>query len=312
MPLPDDHLAYPQRRYGMDHARYGWSELVDRPAVSWPGGAPVALWVMPILQWFPLDSSGKPFRAPGALTMPYPDYRHYTQRDYGNRVGIYRILDVLDELEIKGSVAANAAVAERYPGLVRDVVAAGHEIVAHGLDMDHLHHGGLSVADESALVARSLETLRRVSGQPVTGWLSPGRSQSAATPDILAAHGVLWSCDWAHDDMPVRMQVASGQHWTMPLAQETDDRAVLLDFHHSEDSFRDQLVDRFACLAAEAKATGGGRIMSVPLHAWVAGVPHRIGLVREALAAILAQGPVWSAGGSQVLDAFRGQEGRDG
>jgi peptidoglycan/xylan/chitin deacetylase (PgdA/CDA1 family) len=205
----------------MDHDRYGWSDLFDRPPVRWPGSARVALWIMPILQWFPLDSPAKPFRAPGGLTMPYPDLRHYTNRDYGNRVGIFRILDVLDELGLTASVAMNGAVAERYPSLVGEVASRRMELVAHGLDMGRVHHSELSETDETALVSQTLDLLRRASGQPVEGWLSPGRAQSYRTPDILARHGVRYGCDWANDDMPYAMLTETGPLYAMPLAQET-------------------------------------------------------------------------------------------
>ena len=304
MPLPNDHLQYPRREHGMDHDLYAWSDLFNRPKAAWPKGARVALWVAPLLQWFPIDSTGKPFRAPGALTMPYPDYRHYTNRDYGNRVGIFRILDVMSELKIPGSVATNAAVAERYPGLIREVVGRGHEIVAHGLDMDHLHYGGMPEAEEADLVRRSLDILRSASGQPVTGWLSPGRSQSHATLGLLAENGVAYACDWANDDMPIRMTTQKGQVWAMPFAQETDDRIVMLDFKHTEDSWLGQVKDRFDVLYREAEVHGG-RIVSIPLHAWVAGVPYRIGLVREALLYMAGHEGVWAATGADILAAFR-------
>jgi peptidoglycan/xylan/chitin deacetylase (PgdA/CDA1 family) len=308
MPLPPDHLEYPQRRHGMDHDRYGWSDLSERVPVAWPGRAKVALWVTPILQWFPLNASAKPFRAPGGLTMPYPDLRHYTSRDYGNRVGIFRILDVLDELRCPASVAMNAAVAERYPTLVGEATGRGLEILAHGQDMGTLHHGGLSPEEEGAVVARALGTLREASGQAVTGWLSPGRSQSFTTPDILAANGVSYACDWANDDMPYPMRTANGPLWAMPLAQETEDRTVLLDFHHTEDDWLLQLKDRFDTLYREADRFGG-RIVSVPLHAWVAGVPYRIGIVREALSYMLGHGAVWAATGADILAAFQSASG---
>lgn len=307
MPLPADHLAYPHRRHGMDHHRYGWSDLVDRPPVRWPGGARVALWVTPILQWFPLNAPAKPFRAPGGLTMPYPDLRHYTNRDYGNRVGIYRILDLLAELDLRASVAANAAIAERYPVPIRDVAEAGHEIVAHGLDMGHVHHSGLSRDEETELVSRSLGILRRASGQPVTGWLSPGRAQSHLTPDILAAQGVAYACDWANDDMPYAMRTEAGPLYAMPFAQETDDRTVLLEFHHTEDDWLVQVKDRFDVLYREAERHGG-RVVSVPLHAWVAGVPYRIGAVRDALTYMIGHAGVWAATGAEILQAFRASE----
>jgi peptidoglycan/xylan/chitin deacetylase (PgdA/CDA1 family) len=290
----------------MDHDLYAWSDLFDRPKVAWPNGARVALWVAPLLQWFPIDSTGKPFRAPGALTMPYPDYRHYTNRDYGNRVGIFRILDVMAELGIRGSIATNAAVAERYPGLVNEVVERGHEILAHGLDMDHLHYGGMPEDEEADLVRRSLAILRSASGQPVTGWLSPGRSQSHATLRLLAENGVTYACDWANDDMPFQFSTAKSQIWAMPFAQETDDRTVMLDFKHTEDSWLQQVKDRFDVLYREAEAFGG-RIVSIPLHAWVAGVPYRIGAVREALSYMMGHEGVWAATGAEILDAFAAQ-----
>jgi peptidoglycan/xylan/chitin deacetylase (PgdA/CDA1 family) len=292
----------------MDHDRYGWSDLFERAPVAWPGGAKVALWVTPILQWFPLNAGAKPFRAPGGLTMPYPDLRHYTNRDYGNRVGIFRILDVLDELGCPASVAMNAAVAERYPALVGEVTGRGHEILAHGQDMGTLHHSGLSAEEEAAIVSRALATLRQASGQPVAGWLSPGRAQSFATPDILAANGVRYACDWANDDMPFAMRTVRGPLWAMPLAQETEDRTVLLEFHHTEDEWLRQLKDRFDVLYREADRFGG-RIVSVPLHAWVAGVPYRIGIVREALSYMLGHDAVWAASGAEILAAFQASSG---
>ena len=84
MTMPDDYLQYANRRYGMDHDRYDWSMLSARKPVAWPNGARVALWVVPALEWFPLDMAGKPFKPPGAMQTAYPDLRHYTLRDYGN------------------------------------------------------------------------------------------------------------------------------------------------------------------------------------------------------------------------------------
>jgi peptidoglycan/xylan/chitin deacetylase (PgdA/CDA1 family) len=203
----------------------------------------------------------------------------------------------------------NAAVAERYPMLMREVVSRGHEVVAHGQDMGTLHHSGLSAEEEGAIVSRSLGILREAAGQPVTGWLSPGRAQSFATPDILAAHGVSYACDWANDDMPFAMRTAHGPLWAMPLAQETEDRAVLLDFHHTEDDWLLQLKDRFDVLYREADRFGG-RIVSVPLHAWTAGVPYRIGIVREALSYMLGHDAVWAATGAEILAAFQAASGK--
>ena len=304
MPVNDDYLRYPARRHGMDHDRYEWSDLFARPSVAWPDGARIALWITPIAQWFPLTMSNKPFASPGGLTMPFPDFRHYTNRDYGNRVGIYRLLRLLKEYGLPASVALNGILAERYRSLVDDVAAAGHEIIAHGLDMGHLHHSGLQEAEEVAIVDRALGLLRERSGQGVTGWLSPGRAQSHGTPDILVRHGIRYACDWANDDMPYVMRTSAGPLAAMPMAYETDDRVVMLELHQSEASWVDQVKDRFDVLYRESE-THGGRIMSLPLHAWVSGVPYRVSYVREALDYILGHSGVWPATGAQILDAFR-------
>lgn len=308
MSLPENYLSYPQRHHGMDHERYTWSDLFEREPVHWPDKARVALWVMPILQWFPLDMTAKPFRAPGGLTMPFPDFRHYTNRDYGNRVGIYRILQLLDDLKIPASVALNAAIAERYPSLIRELLSHDVEIVAHGQDMGRVHHSGLSREDENALIRNALETLRAATGQSVSGWLSPGRAQSTNTPDLLASNSVRYSCDWANDDMPYAMKVSQGTHYAMPMSYETDDRMVALDFHQNEIEWLQQIKDRFDVLYRESEQYGG-RIISLPLHAWVAGVPYRIGRVREALEYMLSHGGVWAARGSDILSAFIASQG---
>ena len=138
MSLGDDYLKYAKRRYGMDHDRYRWSILQKRKPVTWPGGARVALWVVPALEFFPLDQPAQPFKAPGGMVTPYPDLRHYTLRDYGNRVGVFRVFDVLDRLGIKASVAVNSKVAERYPFLIHEIGRREWEIVAHGVDMGRL------------------------------------------------------------------------------------------------------------------------------------------------------------------------------
>ena len=122
MALGAEHLAYPQRRHGMDHDRYDWSMLGQRPPVAWPNGKKLALWVNVGLQFFPMNP-GSPVRLPGSMSMPYPDLRHFTLRDYGNRVGIYRFLDAFDAHGVKPTLAVNAGLAERYPYLFEHMLA---------------------------------------------------------------------------------------------------------------------------------------------------------------------------------------------
>lgn len=302
--LPNDYLDYPLRRHGMDHQRYDWSMLPRRTPVRWPGGARIALWVVPALEWFPLDMKGQPFKPPGAMQTAYPDLRHYTLRDYGNRVGIFRIMQALERHGIPATAAVNAAVAVRYPALIEACVQRGWELIGNGLDMDHLHHGGLDPAQERAWIAQTLDILQRATGQPVRGWLSPAKSESFVTPDLLAQAGLDYVCDWVNDDMPYAMHTEHGPLVAMPHPIDIDDTTILVQNHHTEDDFRDALIDQFDLLYREA-SEDNGRVMAISLHPWVIGQPYRIGALEEALAHIMRHRGVWAATGSQILDAWR-------
>lgn len=302
--ISDDYLKYPKRRYGMDHERYEWSMLHTRPKIAWPGGARVALWVVPALQWFPLDQQGKPFKPIGSLQTAYPDLRHYTLRDYGNRVGIYRVMKALDKHGLRASVAVNAAVATRYPSLMKEIGARNWEIVGHGLDMDRVHHEGM--AGEAEVISRSLEALR-AHGQ-VRGWLSPAKSESHQTLDLLAAEGIDYVCDWVNDDMPYEMHAGGRTLHSMPHPSDVDDAGLLVGMHHDEDELRDQWIDHFDALYEES-ATEGGRIVTLSLHAWAIGQPYRIGTLETVLAHIMKHSGVWPATGSEILDAWMAQQG---
>ncbi|MEY3486570.1 MAG: hypothetical protein RL075_575 [Pseudomonadota bacterium] len=306
-PLPADYMDYPLRRYGMDHERYDWSMLPKRKPVAWPHQARVALWVVPALEWFPLNMAGQPFKPPGAMQTAYPDLRHYSLRDYGNRVGIFRIMKALEKHGIRPTVAVNAAVAVRYPSLINECTQRGWEIMANGLDMDHLHHGGLALDDEKKLIDTTLDILRKASGQAVRGWLSPAKSESAATLDLLGAAGLDYVSDWVNDDMPYAMRTASGPIHAMPHPIDIDDHTILVQNHHTEDDFRDQLCDQFDLLYKES-ATAGGRIMAISLHPWVIGQPYRIRALEEALAHIMRHPGVWAATGSEILDAWKASQ----
>jgi peptidoglycan/xylan/chitin deacetylase (PgdA/CDA1 family) len=307
MALPEDYLRYPHRQRGMDHDRYDWSILFRRPRVEWPGGARVALWVVPCLEWFPLDMPSTPFRPPGGLERPYPDYWNYTHRDYGNRVGVFRVMKVLDALGIRATAAVNAAVCERYPAVIEAGKARGWEFVAHGLHMGQMHHAGLAREAEATVVREAVATVRRVTGQPVRGWLSPANSESPQTLDLLAEEGIEYVCDWVNDDMPYPMRVARGRLFSLPYSHEISDTTIIWQSHHTAADFAQQIVDQFDLLYREA-ARHGGRILTVSLHPWIIGQPHRIRALQRALDHIMARAGVWPATGSEILAAFVAQQ----
>lgn len=300
MPLAPEFLQYPHRRHGMDHDRYGWSNLFDRPRINWPNEATVAVLITIPLEFFPLDQQGKPFKAPGGMMTTYPDFRHYSSRDYGNRVGIFRLFKVLDELGLKATIPVNSVLAERYPRLIEEINKRGHEIMAHGVDMDTLHYGGMDPEQEREQVQTSIGTLRRLTGQPVLGWLSPAFSESFQTPDLLTQAGIRYVGDWANDDLPFPMNTANGPLVVMPISQELNDRQIIFNYHHTEDSFSQQIQDQFDTLQQE---TGqyGGRLLSLTLHPYISGLPYRIRAVKQALRYVANQPGVWSATGSEIM-----------
>lgn len=298
--LDPAYLGYPRRRTGYDHDLYPWSSIFDRAPVAWPGGAKIVVWIVVALEYFPLTPSDIPFRAPGHMATPYPDYRHYTARDYGTRVGIHRLLDAFAAAGVRVSVAANAAAAQRNPELIARIVAAGHEIIAHSTDMNGTIATGLPQADEAALIAASLDGLEAATGTRPRGWLSIARSQSWATPGLLRAAGVDYCCDWVNDELPWRF--ANGLA-NLPLNHELSDRQVIGVQQQSAESYAEQLRDAAGYLSAEA-AGHGGRLLPIHLTPYISGLPYRIGAIEQLLRDLAARGDCWFARGDQILDAW--------
>lgn len=304
MTLDSAYLDYPRRREGYDHDLYAWSALHQRPPVQWPGGKRVAVWICVSLEWFPLTPTDTPFRAPGHMQTAYPDYRHYTARDYGNRVGVWRFIEAFRAHGVRASFATNAAVAERYPELVQAILADGHEIVAHSTDMNGTIATGLPEADERALIRDTLDRLGAATGRRPEGWLSIARSQSWNTVNLLRAAGVRWCCDWMNDELPWRF--ANGLI-NLPLNHELSDRQIITVQQQSADSFAEQMRDAFQWLADEA-ASGGGRMLPIHLTPYIMGLPYRISALEGLLGWLAAQPGCWFAPGGEILDCWEGQQ----
>lgn len=302
MTLDPTCLAYPRRARGMDHDLYSWSNLFDRPAIAWPGGKTVAVPIVVSLEWFPILPSDTPFRAPGHMQTTYPDYRHYTSREYGTRVGLYRLLDAFARVGATVSVATNAAIAARYPSIIADIVAAGHEIVAHSTDMNGTIATGLAEADERALIGQSLDTLERVAGRRPTGWLSIARSQSWNTPRLLVEAGLNYMLDWVNDDLPYAMTTSAGGIANLPLNHELSDRQIITVQQQSADSYAEQIRDAHHWLAQEAQA-GGGRMLPLHVTPYIMGLPYRIGAFEQLLAWLAARPETWFAPAGAVVAA---------
>jgi peptidoglycan/xylan/chitin deacetylase (PgdA/CDA1 family) len=295
-------FGYPKRRYGMDHDLYRWSMLEERRPFTWPGDKRIALWINVAIEHFPLDAAGRGFKPHGSMSMPYPDLRHYTLRDYGNRIGIFRILEALAARGLPASLAIQGEVVERYPSLAQRLAATSHEWVAHGWNMDSLHFGGLPEAEEREQIARTLSSLRRFAPHPITGWLSPARSQSEATLRLLQEAGLGWCADWVNDEQPYGIAGIVN----LPLSLELEDRFVILENLHAEAEWAEQVEDACEFLIRESQHLPHPRVLSLSLTAWVSGAAHRIRYLERVLDHLKARAAhLWFALPSAILSHWR-------
>ena len=304
MPLEQEFLEYPMRRHGMDHDRYNWSNLFERKPIEWSINKKMALLTVIPVEFFPLNPFGKPFKAPGSMVTAYPDFRHYTTRDYGNRIGIYRFLKLFQQLGIKGTFAVNSDVAKRYPLLIQDILEDGHEIMAHGINMDTLHYGGLDEITEAAQISNCLETLNIICKKKIKGWLSPAYSQSFNTPDLLTAAGIEYCGDWANDDLPYIMNTKNGSLINLPVSQEISDRQIITNYHHTEESYVQQIKDQYEVLNAETTQYGG-RVISLTLHPYIMGLPYRINYLKEIMSWIMNQPNIFTASAEEIVTVLK-------
>ena len=304
MSLDPTYLEYSRRRYGMDHDLYPWSNLFDRPQLDL-GATRVGVAVVVNVEWFPIIPTDKPFRAPGHMQTAYPDYRHYTSREYGTRIGLYRFLDAFAARGIRASFAVNAAIAERYPELIADIVAGGHEIVAHATDMNGTIATGLPEEEERALIASALDTLEKATGRRPRGWMSIARSQSWNTPRLLAEAGLGYMCDWVNDDLPFRFATPAGSIVNVPVNHELSDRQIITVQQQSADSYVEQMQYATTLFEREA-ARFGARMLALNITPYIMGLPYRIAAFERLLDWLVARDGVGFLKTGEDADAIGG------
>jgi len=300
-------LRYPHRRTGLDHAWFRHEPTFARPPVTWPAGKPVALWITVPVEFFPLDADASPIRPLGGLDRGYPDFWSYSNRDYGTRIGVYRIMRVLDALGLRATAAVNAAVAIRHPRVVDEIVRRDWEVAAGGIDMGRIHHGKLLPETERGLIRQVREVLNAAAHHPVVGWYSPGHSQSVNTLTLLAESGFEYTTDWANDDLPYVVTTAAGSLCALPLTYEWSDRVLLVQHNLTVEDYEAQVLRAFQRLLAEAQQHQGGRILSLSISPWVMGYPHRIAVLERMLRHISDTGAVWNATAVEIVQTFKSQ-----
>lgn len=306
MSLDPAYLEYPRRGLGMDHDLYPASSLRDREPVAWPGGKSVAITLLVNLEWFPITPSHASFPAPGHMQTPYPDFRHYTAREYGTRVGFYRLLDAFAKAGARVTVATNAAIATRYPSIIADIVSGGHEILAHSTDMNGTIASGLAEEEERRLIVEARDTLAGAIGHAPRGWQSIARSQSWNTPKLLVEEGFDYMCDWVNDDLPYLARTDAGTIVSLPFNHELSDRQIIGVQQQSIESLAQQVKDAFEWLRGEANQYGG-RVLPLTLTPYISGLPYRVQAVEDLLAWLGSQQEGWFATAGEIVDCWSSQ-----
>ncbi len=268
-------------------AHFPYRAIVDHPPFSWPDGARVAVWIIPNIEHFHIE-----------LGAGAPDIRNHSRRDYGNRVGIWRLMEVLSKHGVRGTVALNGEVGRFYPRIMEECVRLRWELMGHGLT-NSVMLTGLTEAQEAAVIAETREIIRGY-GQAMRGWLGPGLTETWSTLELLRKHGVEYTCDWVNDDLPYRM---NNGLYSIPYSVELNDMPLFNVPSISISDFQRRIGDAFDVLYEEAARTP--RVMSIALHPFLIGSAHRIRYLDRALAYIAGHDKVWFATGSEIIDAYR-------
>ncbi len=297
----------------MDHDHYEWSPIVNRPRLQWPGSARLALCAIVALEhleWSPAPDS---VQAPNlykhlAVHRPIPEFWLVSHREYGHRVGIFRVLAVLEKHGIRPTIAMDAMTARHYGYLVRHCVERGCELIAHGISASRMITSRMSEQEERDYIAESIAALRDATGSTPLGWSGPEYGESARTPQLLAQAGIRYVCDWANDEQPYRMKTAAGELHALPSMIELDDVFALRDRHFRVDEYCEQLKQAFDTMYRDSASSG--RVLVLNLHPWLIGQPFRIGFIDDALAYMVGHKEVWAASGSEIIEAYKQAAGK--
>ena len=270
------------------HNRYPYRAIVNRPQFSWPHGKRLAIYIALNLEHFAFGEGLGGELAPGG---PPPDVLNFAWRDYGNRVGVWRVLELFDELELPVSLLVNSSVYDYCPEVVRAFRERGDEIVAHGRSNTE-RQGTLAEADEAALIDEATSVLERHENVMPAGWLGPWISESHRTPDLLAERGYEYLLDWCHDDQPVWFNTRTGRVLSIPYPQELNDVPAIMVRKVSAEDFANMIVDNFDEMLRQS--AGQSLVMGIALHSYIVGQPFRLKHLRRALAHVAqADSRVW-------------------
>ncbi len=280
--------------------RVDYLPITARPNIVWPGDARVALWIAPNVEHYEYLPPRDPRRNPWVRS-PHPDVQGYSQRDYGNRVGFWRMLDVLDRYETPVTVSLNLGVLDHYPEIAAAIAERSWEIMSHGI-YNTRYITSLTEEEERAFVADNVDTTLRLTGQKLRGMLAPAVGNNLRTPDLLADAGLLYHADWMHDDQPVPLRVAGGQRFvSVPYSIELNDVPVFLN-HTDTADFLAMAKAQFDVLYEEGAESG--RVMALAIHPYLMGTPHRIGFLDAFLDYVHQHDKVWHTTAGDIAEHF--------
>lgn len=271
-------------------------------AWRWPGGARLAVWVIPNIEMF-----DKKYPVAGK---PAGDTQAFAIREYGNRRGLSRIRRLLEQYEIRATVALNSRVAEVNPSLIRELSREGWEMMGHG-DVNNRRLDSYPVEEEGEAIRRGLERIAAATGLQPKGWLSPGLLQTPHTLAHLADNGIEYVADFVNDDVPYTIDAGGGRTmYSVPYATEANDRMAYGEYSYQPDQFADIVIRQFNYLHEEA--VGGSMVFPIALHPYLSGVPHRMPALERILKHVVEADDVWMATGSEIVAAYSAAASEDG
>lgn len=285
------------------HGRYDYSPLPTRRPYTWPNGARLALYLGINLEHFEFGEGLGAELAPGG---PHPDVLNFAWRDYGNRIGAWRLLQLLDELSLPASVLLNSAMYGYAPQLVAAHRARGDEILGHGRTNSE-RQGILPELEEARLISETTEAITAHEGRHPRGWLSPWISESFATPDLLAEAGYGFTLNWCADDQPIWLRCrGAARLMAIPYPQELNDIPAIVARKDSAAQFADMILGEFEERLRQVAADGQPQVMGIALHPYIIGHPYRLRELRRALSHIAARrDAVWITRAGDIFDAAR-------
>jgi allantoinase len=280
--------------------RYDFSAIIDRPVMPFPKNARVAVVVYINMEHFPEDRPG-PAIVPQTAQLK-PDPLNYGWRDYGQRVGIWRLMETLDKYGLSASVCLNSDVCREYPRIIEEGSKRKWEWMGHGRNNTEIVNG-LSAEDEASLIDETLAAIAHATGERPKGWLSPFLTETHATPDLLAERGVEYLCDYTSDDLPFQMKVREGSLVAMPYSVECNDLPSLLTFGASSEDFGQLIRDQFDVLYEEGARIP--RVLPIALHPFIIGQAFRMKHLAAAFAHIVSHRDVWLTNAGEINKWYR-------